>query len=255
MEGIASQEITILIASGIVIMLSMALALILFYGRAQSKLLAQKLEAQQTLLQKTIMAQEDERSRIAKDLHDDLGSKLNVMFLYMQRLKKEQTGSEPPVLEEIQEILSTSIDTTRRISHELLPPTLQKFGLQVALQELAEGYQSSGLVTFDLQLDDLQVLVQDKMKELNLFRIFQELSKNSTLHGQAPNIMIHFSHTEQGLCFFYKDDGKGVDQSHLAQGKGLGMSNIESRLKILGGKWDYESSPGNGLKARIVFPA
>lgn len=251
MEGIQNQEVTILIAAGILIMLAMALTLIAFYGRAQRKLFAQKLEAQEELLQKTIMAQEEERSRIAKDLHDDIGSKLNVMSLYMHRLKKSEDKKTLSVVGEINDILTTSIDTTRRISHELLPPALQKFGLSVALEELAEGFTQSGQVKMELSVEGLDEVVGDKMTQLNLFRILQELSKNSSLHGQAQNIHIRFIPTAQGYSFQYKDDGKGADKAQLSKGKGLGMSNIESRLKMIGGRWEVETSPGKGLKALI----
>lgn len=253
MEGIQNQEVTILIAAGILIMLGMALTLIAFYGRAQRKLFAQKLEAQENLLQKTIIAQEEERSRIAKDLHDDIGSKLNVISLYLHRLTKGQDEKTLSVVGEISDILSTSIDTTRRISHELLPPALQKFGLSVALEEMAEGFTNSGQVTMGLSIEGLDEVVPDKMTQLNLFRILQELSKNSTLHGEAKNIQIRFVPTDQGTCFQYKDDGKGADLAQLKTGKGLGMSNIESRLKMIGGTWTIDTSPGNGLKALIEF--
>ncbi len=256
MEGIQSQEITILIAAGIAIMLSMALALIAFYGRAQRKLLAQRLEAQELVLQKTIMAQEDERNRIARDLHDDIGSKLNVVFLHVQRLKKDanKTESQEATIAEINDILNTSIASTRRISHELLPPTLQKFGLTEAVNELCEGYTQTGTVQFNLGLKGLKQAVQDKMNELNLFRILQELIKNSVMHGEAKRIMIHFVTDGKTHYFRYKDDGKGFDKARLIQqGKGLGMENVESRLKIMGAGWEYESAPGQGLKAEITF--
>lgn len=255
MEGIQGQEITILIAAGIAIMLSMALALIAFYGRAQAKLLAQKLEAQELVLQKTIMAQEDERTRIARDLHDDIGSKLSVVFLHVQRLKKDKakTESQGETIAEINDILNISIASTRRISHELLPPTLQKFGLTEALDELCDGYTKTGYVDFDLKLNGLQAAVQDKSKELHLFRILQELIKNSVQHGGAKNIMIHLVTDEKGSRFQYKEDGKGFDKAQLSKGKGLGMENVESRLKIIGGSWVYESSPGEGMKAEITF--
>jgi len=253
MEGVQIQEITVLIATGILIMLSMALALIAFYGRAQAKLLAQKLEAKELLIQKTIMAQEDERTRIARDLHDDIGSKLSVVFLHVQRLKKDKdkTPSQGNTITEINDILNVSIASTRRISHELLPPTLQKFGLTEALGELCEGYTKTGYVNFDLKLNGLQAVVQDKMKELNLFRILQELIKNSVQHGDAKNIMIHFVTHDKGNHFQYKEDGKGFDKVQLSKGKGLGMENVESRLKMIGGSWIYESSPGEGMKAEI----
>jgi signal transduction histidine kinase len=255
MEGIQGQEVTILIGAGILIMLSMALALIAFYGRAQRKLLAQKLEAQELVLQKTIMAQEDERTRIARDLHDDIGSKLSVVFLHVQRLKKDKAKTEAQgnTIEEINDILNTSISSTRRISHELLPPTLQKFGLTEALEELCEGFAKTGYVQFDLKLAGLREAIQDKTKELHLFRILQELIKNSVRHGEAKNIMLHFVQDDNGNKFQYKEDGKGFNKAQLAKGKGLGMENVESRLKIVGGSWVFESAPGEGMKAEVRF--
>ncbi|MFK7970614.1 MAG: sensor histidine kinase [Bacteroidia bacterium] len=252
MDGFQGQEVTILIAVGIVVMLGMAIALVAFYGKAQRKLLAQQLEAKERVLQGTIVAQEEERSRIAKDLHDDIGSKLNVIFLHTQRLKKGKADPQP-IVEEITEILNTTIDTTRRISHELLPPTLQKFGLSEAIKELCSSYAKTGFMTFDLQLHDLEKKVTDDMLSLNLFRVLQELIKNSIHHGQARNIMIHFVPGEQQQAFRYKDDGKGFDKAAVEQRKGLGMNNVESRIKMIGGDWIYDSAPGEGLRAEIAF--
>lgn len=252
MDGIQDQEIAILIAAGIVILLAMAIALIAFYGKAQRKILAEQLEAKERVIQGTIVAQEEERSRIAKDLHDDIGSKLNVIFLHTQRLKGGKADPQATV-QEITDILNTAIDTTRRISHELLPPTLQKFGLEEALKELCEGYAKTGFVRFDLRLNDLEHQVTDEMTSLNLFRVLQELIKNSMLHGQASNIMIQFLADEQGKRFQYKDDGKGFDKEAQQKRKGLGMNNVESRIKMIRGSWNYESAPGEGLKAEIAF--
>lgn len=252
MDGIQGQEIAIIVAAGIVIMLGMALALVFFYSRAQRKLLAQRLEAQELVLQKTIQAQEEERNRIARELHDDLGSKLNVAYLHTQRLRKDKTA-EPAIVEEITSVLNISIDTARRISHELLPPTLRKFGLSEAINELCDGYQKTGSVEFDLQLEGLKEAVKDEMKALNLFRILQELIKNSVLHGEANHIIIHFLKGSPEHRFQYKENGKGVEQEKLTQGKGLGMNNVESRLKMIGGSWRYVTAPGEGLKAEIVF--
>lgn len=251
MEGLQDQEIPIFIVSGIVIMLSMALTLILFYSRAQRRLLSQKLESQEMILQKTIMAQEEERSRIARELHDDIGSKLNVISLYMHRLKKGQDEKQLGLVGEVQDVLKTSIDTTRRMSHELLPPTLEKFGLRVALEELCGGYEKAGSISFDLEVEGLDETLNDPMKALNLFRILQELIKNSALHGKAGQITIRYPFRKGQSAVYYQDDGQGVEKEKLTQAKGLGLSNIESRLNMIGGSWQFETSPGNGLKALI----
>jgi signal transduction histidine kinase len=252
MDGLQGQEIPIIVAAGILIMLGMALALVFFYNRAQRKLLAQRIEAKELVLQKTIQAQEAERSRIARELHDDLGSKLNVAYLHTQRLRKDEAVDQS-IVQEITSVLNISIDSTRRISHELLPPTLSKFGLMAAIVELAEGYEKTQRVKFDLQLDHIDEAVAEEEKALNLFRILQELTKNSVLHGSAKNIIIHFISGSPQHRILYKEDGKGARPEALDQGKGLGMENIKSRLKIIGGGWNYTTAPGEGLEAEILF--
>ncbi|MEO0900392.1 MAG: histidine kinase [Bacteroidota bacterium] len=248
MDAIKDQEIFILIALGITLMLSMAITLIAFYNRSQRRILNEKLDAQERILHEVIMAQEEERNRIAQELHDDVGSKLNVAHLHIQRLKKKLPGD---TLELIEQVINITIDTTRRISHELLPPTLEKFGLEAALEELKEGYETTGFLQFDMQIEDLGEAVTDNNKALNLFRIVQELVKNSLLHGESKNVSLHFLKEKEAYTFQYKDDGKGFDKEKAT--KGLGMNNIESRLKMVDGSWEYHSAPGKGLKAEISF--
>ncbi len=255
MEGITEKEVFFLIGVGIFIMSVMAMAFVAFHSRSQQKLLSQKLEAQEQLLHQTILAQEEERSRIAKDLHDDIGSKLNVIFLYVQRLKKIATSADDPgtAINELTQIINTTIGSTRRISHELLPPTLEEFGLAEALKELCEGFSGTGYLNIDLNIPDKALCIQDKMTALNIFRILQELINNAIRHGKARNIAIFFSDTSDEICIRYEDDGKGFDSNMVMKNKGLGMNNVESRLKMIGGNWTYESSPGNGMKAKIVL--
>lgn len=249
MESIAGQEVAILIGVSMLAMLCMALALVGFFGKTQRKLLAQKLASQEQILQGTLLAQEEERSRIAKDLHDDIGSKLNVAFLHTQRLNNNPERTTE-IVSEISEILNTTIDATRRISHELLPPTLQKFGLAEALKELCEGYTKTGYVTFDLQVKAVASHVTSPEKSLHLFRLLQELIKNSIVHGKAKLIQIHFITGGTGPHFHYQDDGQGFD-AHTSKPKGLGMSNIDSRIKLIKGHWSFDTAPGKGFTAQI----
>lgn len=261
--AISANEIYLLMTIGILIMLSLALAFIVFFNRSQRKILAEqmrmqqlKLEHQEALLYNNIKTQEEERKRIAKDLHDEVGSKLNVIHLNLHRLKKNATAS--PVLEEtvsdIFSVINDTIDTTRRISHDLLPPTLENFGLADAIKELCDSYQRTSAL--NLQFDHVQSDHRpiEKMVEVNLFRIVQELISNSIKHGQASQINIRLLANNKELRLEYQDNGQGFDPAKLAQKSGLGMQNIESRLQMIHAEHSLQSQVGAGFSLSIKYP-
>ncbi len=248
---------------GILIMLSLALAFIVFFNRSQRKILAEqmriqqlKLEHQETLLYNNIKTQEEERRRIAKDLHDEVGSKLNVIHLNLHRLKKNAAAS--PLLEEtVSDIfgaINETIDTTRRISHDLLPPTLENFGLADAIKELCDSYQRTSAL--NMQFDHMQSEDRtiEKMVEVNLFRILQELISNSIKHGQATQVIIRLLASNKELRLEYQDNGQGFDPDHLNKKTGLGMQNIESRLQMCKAQHTIASQPGAGFSFNIKYP-
>jgi len=243
-EDLLEGELLFLIIAGILVMTLLALALVLFFNFSQKRILKEKMLAkdlkikhQEELLHSTIVVQEEERKRIAKDLHDDIGSKLNVINLNLHRLKKQGKGN-------------TKIPT-RRISHDLLPPTLESFGLKAALQELADGFNRSGKVEVLLNASIVEQRPEETLVELNLFRVVQELISNSLRHGKANNINMELKMEANQISLNYQDDGSGFDTAKLDQKKGLGLSNIDSRLNMVGGQIRYESAPGQGTKAFI----
>ena len=259
-QALQNKELTLLVSLIVAIMILLALAFILLAGISQRKILKEQMKAQalqieyrENLLHTTILTQEEERKRIAKDLHDDLGSKLNVLRLNLNLLKKHSNQSELFLKEMnvVKSILDQTINTTRKISHELLPPTLQDFGLPTALEELCNAFHSSGVVGVELTTEELRERLPEINTELQVFRVVQELINNSLRHGGAQNIFVHLTQGEENLQLSYRDDGSGFDVSQLEEKKGLGLKNIDSRLHMIGGQITYESSPGNGLRALI----
>ena len=254
------NEVFILMGVGIFVMLLLAIAFILFFSFSQRKLQSEQLKAkeaelqyQENLLYGTIRTQEKERKRIAKDLHDDIGSKLNVIFLNMHRIERAAKKS-PPIIEmvtDIKGVINTTIDTTRRISHDLLPPTLEKFGLVEAINEMCEHLQNSDAVNIEFEVKQHDGRLTDKLTELNLYRIFQELINNSMRHGQAQQISIDLWLGPEKLKFEYRDNGKGFDLEDFDNKKGLGTQSIESRVKMFGGKMEMKSSKGEGVLVRV----
>lgn len=258
LDSSSANEIFFFMAIGILIMVALAMAFVLFANFSQKKLLQEKnqrqelqIQHQQELLSGTLMAQEQERRRIAKDLHDEVGSNLNVLHLNLHRLKKTVNASQESTgtFDEISGLIAQTIETTRRISHDLLPPTLESFGLQAALKELSEAYNRAGSVQIHLEFTS-QTRIPDPKIEINLFRIVQELVSNSIKHGNAPNIWIQLDVQPGKILLRYRDDGSGFQPEYVKR-TGLGLKNLESRISMINGKWKLDSEPGKGIKAEI----
>jgi signal transduction histidine kinase len=254
------KDILLLIALGAVMMTVLALTLVLFYVFSQRKLFqvrtAQqnlKIEHQQTLTRSILQTEEKERRRIAKDLHDDIGSKLNVVLLYLHRIEKKANDQNfTELLKETKGLINATIQSSRDISHNLLPPTLDKFGLRAALIELVEQYNQSNEVSIQLELPETFEFKAGKGKEIHFYRAIQELIKNSVTHGNADSISIKLYPVDQQLFVDYQDSGKGFDLSSVqSQGDGLGLQNIESRLQVLNSEIEYQTTPGKGVFAQI----
>jgi signal transduction histidine kinase len=256
-----ASEILLFAGTGILIMVGLALVMVSYANRAQRRMLTQRMQAQaaelrhqQELVQRNLATQEEERKRIAAHLHDDIGSKLGVLHLTFHRLRRAElhTPQYNAMCDEIDGLIANTLDTARRISHELLPPTLEDFGLATALEELCEQVRKTGAlsVTFESRLERADI--SDPSTELNLFRIAQELLSNTLKYAQATEVNIELTHEGGQKKLTYRDNGRGFDPSALER-KGLGMKNLESRAKIIGGHFFLKTGVGQGFEAEVAF--
>lgn len=257
MEALVGQENQILtiIVAAIGLLLLMSCAIVLFFYFSRRRVIKAELEKanleidhQKELLQSTIITQEEERKRIAQDLHDAISSKLNVVSLNANILSEEDiTSAEANKIgESIYKVTSTVLENSRRIAHDLLPPTLQKFGLQAALEELCEELVDTQKFNLTYKIDyPLEFL--EPNAELHVFRIVQELMNNTIKHSEANDINLTVNTEENLLSLQYQDDGKGFQMDAMKAAKGLGMSGIEHRAIILEADLTIVSSPGNGI--------
>ena len=262
MESVFQEKsFMMLMTMGILIMLAFALAFVLFVNYSQKKMLKKQMqiqkldyEHQEELLHATILTQEKERHRIAKDLHDDIGSKLNIIFLNICRLKKHEKAHADigAITEEVTAVINTTIDSIRYISHELLPPTLEDFGLAETIRELQHSFNTAGHIHIDFTTNEHKI--DDSLIELNLFRVLQELINNSMKHGKATEIDIHLSVDTSLITFLYTDNGVGFDSTKMEAKKGLGMKNIESRMHIINATYQLTSSLEEGTQVAITIP-
>jgi len=229
-----------------------ALGIILFFNVSQKKIQAEalkrqemKISFQKELLQQTIQTQEEERNRIARELHDDIGSKLNVIHLNLHLLKSDVNKGKDiqELLDDIDTSLQNSIETTRHISHQLVPPTLRKFGLQSAIEDLQSSINRTGAIRMVIE-NTTPWKITALMSQLHFYRIIQELVQNALKHSKADHIIFTFEQKEGQIQMIYKDDGIGMPKN--IDNKGLGMSNLYTRVQILNGKWHIDRTYNNG---------
>ena len=255
-----NQVITIVII-GVLLLLLMGVALLLFFFFSRKKIVDKELEKkslelvhQKEILKSIIVTQEKERKRIAQDLHDDISSKLNVINLNANLLKDGELSKEEflTVNNSILEATDKTLESARKIAHNLLPPMLDKFGLKDTLEELADSFNNSRKINIKYTIEYPKEYL-DKESELHLFRIVQELINNSIKHGKAKKSTITISLKERAFHFVYTDDGLGFNANDVHSKKGLGMKNIESRIVLLKGKFTIESGKDKGFKITIIL--
>jgi signal transduction histidine kinase len=238
-----------------------SVAIFIFIYKARNKFFAAALKVkeleikhQKDILLATLITQEQERERIAKDLHDEISSMLNVQSLHIHSLKNGKLLQEQRLLK-IEELLILNnqvVESARQIAHNLMPPVIQKFGLNTALEELIADFEKNNTLVFNYNNGvDLDIL--DREKQLHIFRIIQELINNSIKHGQANTINLSFEKNDQKIFCAFTDNGKGFATDKLETSKGLGMHNIESRITFLNGQYQIHSGPNKGFQFKFNF--
>lgn len=247
-------------------MLLMAMFIVVFVMYYQRKQIEQKIrvkdmeaEFQRKLLEVSMASTEAERRRIAQDLHDDIGALLSVTkltfnALYGQLGSKEQAER---LAQQVREALDETISHVRRISRELVPTTLERFGLAAAIQEFAAKSNThlSLRITFDCYGEEDYRF--EPRTELMLYRVVQELINNALKHSGGRNVHIQIELPPRQFCIVIEDDGQGFDlQSlRLRPSSGLGLDSIEGRLRIINGKIEYHTAPDKGCRVVVELPA
>lgn len=208
------------------------------------------------LLKHYILNQERVKARIAKDLQDHIGSKLSVLNIHLHQL----TRTLPQVQEYLLPLMTTldeMMQTTSKISNELLPPTLDNFGLAYAVEELADSIRDRKGLNVYVQIEGEGPPKRDKITELNLYRILQELIANALAHGEPTEIQIGLWQLNNLYALAYFENGKGFDMNAEGFQKGHGLADIESRLQMIHGKHEFYPVPNEGIKFHVkasLFP-
>jgi len=193
---------------------------------------------------------EEERKRIASDLHDDLGPLLATVQLGLESI--QAIIPQVNLVKDTISNLKHSLTKVRELSHKLVPGTLGEKGLIAAIDELVFELHSPIMkFSFTKQGDDSHFI---PAKSLALFRVIKEILTNAVKHSQAANVQINLIIENKKVHLTITDDGIGFNTKQTNASRSLGLSNIRSRLNLLNAKHAIESSPGNGTVYNITIP-
>lgn len=265
-ENVA-KSITLQKRSLMMYVLLAALLVVLLMGALYYRTYRQKQQLQQQRIdqletEKQLMAaeailkgEEQERSRLAKDLHDGLGGMLSGVKFSFQHMRENlvMTPDNQAAFERGIDMLDSSIKELRRVAHNMMPESLVKFGLDAALKDFCHSVSESGAIQLSYQSFQLHNLSLDQQMAIGIYRVVQELINNVLKHAAAKNALVQINYQDGHMTITVEDDGKGFDTATLYNSGGMGWSNIQSRINYLQGKIDVQSTPDKGTSVFIEF--
>lgn len=209
------------------------------------------------LSRKIIEAQEAERERISREIHDDLGQSLATLKMLIQTSIHElETHPDhlPVARDKVVQSLDRIIGKTRRLSHGLRPSTLDVLGLSTSLLSLVNDVRDTNPgMTIDVTTCDIDNL-EFEGEVINLFRIIQESLANVVKHARARHAMISVSRHGDRLVVEVSDDGKGFDKRDIERQGGIGLSTMKERARLLNGTLEITARPGGGARLMVMIP-
>lgn len=233
---------------------------ILSYGyyRQKQKLQDQRIneletEKKLTATEAVLKGEEQERTRLAKDLHDGLGGMMSGIKYSLQTMKKNliMTPENQQAFERSIDMLDSSISEMRRVAHNMMPEALAKFGLDAALKDFCDDINGTSSLQVAYQSIGIDGVVIDQTSAISIYRIVQELINNVMKHASARSAIVQVTKTNGTITITVEDDGKGFNTAILERSRGIGWTNIQSRVGYLKGKVDIQSDTGKGTSVHI----
>jgi two-component system, NarL family, sensor histidine kinase UhpB len=201
-----------------------------------------------------LRAQEEERRRIARELHDGTAQTLAALRVRLRVARSlEDTGAQAQLLERISADLGEATEELRRIAQGLRPPALDMLGLAPAIESYARGIGETTGLAVQAELLPVEGLLTPEA-ELALYRIVQEALSNVARHAQAGTVRVRLSRGDRAVTALIEDDGRGFGVTAEMTNGGLGLSGMQERAAYVGGAVDIESEPGRGARVRATIP-
>jgi len=198
-------------------------------------------------------ALEEERARIAREIHDEFGQQLSGLKMSLSSLKKTYSGNND--METLINVLvadvNNSIESARHIANELRPVLIDKLGLFAAIEWLVRGFEKKTGIASQLYLDANPPRI-NKMFEINIFRICQEALTNVNKHAKATLVKIQIENINNQLFILITDNGEGIKSSTLHNPLSMGLLNMKERANLIGAELNISSSPKNGTIIELI---
>ena len=250
-------KIIILGTSAMLLPVTVIIIFVVFYNRRQ-RLQREKLERLeeihcQEMLEASVASQENVRRQIGGDLHDEIGTLLSATRMSLSQISKYEDNpiKRAVLLKQTQVLLNDTLNNVRMLSKELMPSTLDEFGLIIALKDFTEKMTEYTGVMVCFSHGEL-VEIFDKKIELALYRTAQELVNNALKHAKASVISIQLQVKQGDLVLQVSDNGIGFDLAEVNQpNRGIGIKNIESRISVIKGKIKFDVEKGRGSSFEV----
>jgi signal transduction histidine kinase len=223
----------------------------IFYSLKRAE--SDRLRTEKRVLNAIINTEENEKKRFAKDLHDGLGPLLSTVKMSLSALNgKIADPHGQQILNNTNHVVNEAIATIKEVSNNLSPHVLTNFGLSSAISAFTAKINQTKVLEIDFK-SNMENQRLENEKEVVIYRAVCELINNSILHSGASRIEVDLNKHEKFITLQFLDNGRGFDTSKLAQddNKGMGLSNIETRVKSIDGVFVIESNPGKGTSALI----
>ncbi|MBI2966682.1 MAG: DUF5112 domain-containing protein [Bacteroidetes bacterium] len=249
------RKVEVIFLSGIILLLFFSGFLFYRQQRLKRRHLREValMEQKDIHMRAMVEGEEHERRRLAGDLHDGLGQMLSTLKMNVSSVLPDNGAVPPEEKEKTLNLIDEACNELRSVSHNLMPATLIKAGLIPALHEIIEKINHTGNLQVILITHGLEKRM-DNSKEINIYRIIQELLNNGLKHSGATEIIVQLTRDERELTVTVEDNGKGFDVPAAGEASGIGWKNILSRIAFLKGAVNVDSQPGKGTTVAMDVP-
>ena len=210
------------------------------YYRTNKRIAKEKARQKQISIDAFIEGEEKEKARIGRELHDGIAQEIVGVKLAMIN------NADPKMIDELNRI---SLDI-RNISHELMPQTLKEYGLKLAIEDICQKILAPSGIQFEIHSTLPEERLPNKI-EITFYRIFQELAHNIIKHSHATEVLVQLRKMNNHILLLVEDNGKGMTDEKK---NGIGISNLKSRVQLLDGNLQYDSSEKEGTTAIVRVP-
>ncbi len=257
-QNLKISRTNILLFALFIILILTTITFYLFYNRRklqqEKNLQEQLIKAEEKRSKAIIESEENERQRLARELHDGVGQLLTATKLNLSTLSHFDNDIDNNKFKNSLDILDDSIKEIRNISHNMVPDVLLKFGLQKAIENFINRINQTKKININFECNAFEESKLDNTAKLMLYRIIQESVNNTIKYADATVLNIIISADEMEFSLMIEDNGKGFDIKNALEKDGIGLKNIQIRTDYLKGKLEIDSSPQNGTTIIIEIP-